>query len=72
MLIRVLRLQKDNPLVWQRSLIDSEVDSILAGRAQRLHAAMRTKSEAAAAGMKEVPRREVTADDTWYTAVCLL
>jgi hypothetical protein len=32
----VLRLAQDNPLAWQVSLIDSEIDSILNGGATQV------------------------------------
>eukprot|EP00698_Gefionella_okellyi_P001838 TRINITY_DN11679_c0_g1_i1.p1 TRINITY_DN11679_c0_g1~~TRINITY_DN11679_c0_g1_i1.p1 ORF type:complete len:516 (+),score=27.89 TRINITY_DN11679_c0_g1_i1:103-1548(+) len=62
-ILRVFRLQRDNPLSWQQSLVDAEVDAVLAGRAQKVHEATRTKLEAAAKGITEVPQRPIGPSD---------
>ena len=52
-MVRIMRLEKDNPLVWQKSLVDAEVDRLLD---ERERARLRALEEARRPAAKEKKR----------------
>ena len=57
-MLKVLRVPTSNPLIWQTSLLDAEVDQILRGRFVRARIAVPAASEGTA-GASEVEQRPV-------------
>ena len=42
-LIKIFKLDRTNPLVWQSAFTDNDLSSILSGRANKIHAALQKK-----------------------------
>ena len=66
-LVKLLRVPAENPLVWQASLLDNEVEQILRGRFQAT-VSSRKKARANDAGKEEVEQKEVEEGDV--CAIC--
>jgi len=68
-MLRVFRVPQDNPLVWQKSLVPSEVDQILSGRHRPVPLVNTVGASGTATGQQRtVQRREVTDED--MCAIC--
>ncbi|CUI12371.1 zinc finger protein, putative [Bodo saltans] len=73
-LSRVFRVPADNPLVWQRSLLEAEVDQLIRGHISKVNQRRRRQgggngpqdptAECGPDGRLVVPRRPVEEDDT--------